>query len=212
MNATLLNISSAVIAAAAPGKLLIEQRWKQTADGQQLAPANRYRAIELPADIWMAPITAMGNGTASQQFQLFVHDAIADLAKSYLKSICEESNMARVQVPQESFALDAWNAERAAISGRLNGDEIKAWLKQSATVASVATAHGDKVADAFGAQLVKLASPNHGLTADKADKLLTNLWQAADVDTTTGLRVYLKLQAIRDKVATTEANVLDSIL
>jgi hypothetical protein len=126
----------------------------------------------------------------------------------------EESNWQRTEVPLEAFTLTAllqWQQERAALSGRLNGDEIKQWLSTSATIKHVATSHGDKIAAALGAQLVKLASPNHGLTPEKASKLLDTLWQAEDADSTTGLRVQLKLTAISKKTEES-ANVLDSIL
>jgi hypothetical protein len=60
------------------------------------------------------------------------------------------------------------------------------------------------------AQLVKLAGPNHGLTPEKAGKILDNLWQASDADHLTGLRVMLRLQAIRE--ATSADDLLSGIL
>jgi hypothetical protein len=143
-----------------------------------------------------------------------VHDAIADLAKDYLSTIVEESNWIRTQVPQESFTLAsllAWNAERAALSGRLNGEEIKKWIAESVTINTIAFKHGAEIAKALGEQFVKLASPNHGLTPEKASKILANLWNAEDANSNTGLRVQLRLDAISKKNADS-ANVLDSIL
>jgi hypothetical protein len=49
------------------------------------------------------------------------------------------------------------------------------------------------------------------LTPEKAAKVLSSLWQSEDTDTTTGLRVQMRLTAISKKNET-GANVLDSIL
>ncbi len=215
-NATsnLLTISSTVPTQPDAGKFLIIARWKngKNPDGSTklVSDSNRARSIQLPTGIWANMIE-----TDNQQFVLFIKEAVEELAKQYLAKICEDSNMMRTQVPIESFSLAnllQWNSEQAAISGRLNGEEIKNWLASSETIKAVTIAHSAAIATALGAQFVKLASPNHGLTPAKAESLLTKLFVPADADTTTGLRVMLRLQAIRDRSESTEANVLDSIL
>lgn len=206
----LLTISSVVPDSAPAGKMLLVARWKST-DKRTIPATNQRRCVELPANIWT---DAINNGTDSKSFLVFVHDAIEELARKYLSTIVESDNWLRTQVNEPAFSLSAllaWNEEQAALSGRLNGDTIKEWVSQSATVAAVSATHGAKVGAAIGEQFVKLAGPNHGLTPEKADKLLTNLWKAEDADSMTGLKVMLRLQAIRDKPANSD-NVLDSIL
>jgi hypothetical protein len=210
----LINITSVVPSTVEAGKQAITARWKngKNPDGSTklVADANRARTVLLPATIWTEALT-----TDDKPLKLFIADAIAELAKQYLAKICEDSNMSRTEVNEDAFSLSAllaWNAEQAAISGRLNGEEIKQWLSESVTVKAVTEKHGKEIATALGAQFVKLASPNHGLTPVKADKILANIFDAADADSTTGLRVMMRLQAIRDKVESTEANMLDSIL
>jgi hypothetical protein len=206
----LLNISSVPAETLKDGEQQIVARWKST-DKRTIPAANARRAVILPATIWTA---AVKTTDANKALELFMLDAVAELAKDYLSTICEESNWARTQVNEDAFSLSSlltWQAEQAAISGRLNGAEIAEWVKQSATVKAVSTSHGDAIGKAIGDQFVKLASPNHGLTPAKADKLLSTLWQQSDADSTTGLRVMLRLQSIRDKVESS-ANVLDSIL
>lgn len=204
----LISISSVRSESVASGTMVIDTRWKSTE--KRTIPATRaYRAVEVPADIWQSTVSVHADKT----MQLFMHDAIMELAKSYLSTIVEESDWIRTTVPAEDFQLSAlltWNAERAAMSGRLNGDEIKAWVANSYTVKHVATLHSADIAKAVGEQFVKLASPNHGISAEKATKLLAGLWQEKDAENNTGLRVLLKLQAISAKKES--ANVLDSIL
>lgn len=208
---SLLTITSVPAETVKPEELQIVARWKNT-DARPIATANRVRAVILPKTIWETDTNV--TPVQFQPLRLFVLDGLEQLATDYLRSVVEDSNWQRTQVPADAFTLSSlltWQADQAAISGRLNGDTIKAWLTSSVTIASVTQVHGAKVGEALGAQLVKLASPNHGLTPEKADKLLSNLWKSEDADSTTGLRVMLRLQAIRDK-AQDSANVLDSIL
>ncbi len=211
--ANLLNISSVPAETIKDSELQIICRWKDT-DKRPIAAANRVRAVILPSTIWKGDASVATVSTSNAQLALFILDATYDLAVSYLRAIVEDSNWQRAQVNADAFTLSnllQWNADQAAINGRLNGDEIKKWVESSATVKHVATLHGDKVGKAIGDQFVKLASPNHGLTPEKAGKLLETLWQKEDADSTTGLRVQLKLSAIRDKKQD-DTNVLDSIL
>lgn len=206
----LLNISSVAAETIAADSMQLVCRWKDT-DKRPISAANRVRAVVLPANIWGDATAAAGE---NKQFALFISDALTDLAKQYLSTIVEESNWQRTQVPAESFTLAAllnWQTEQAAISGRLNSDEIKQWLSSSATIAAVSAAHGAAIAKALGEQLAKLAGPNHGLTPEKAGKILANIWRAEDADSNTGLRVQLRLSAIRDKQQN-QQDVLDSIL
>lgn len=208
---TLLTITSVPADTIGNDQLQIISRWKNT-DAKPIAAANRVRTVILPANIWKNE-----NDISHVQLmplRLHILDSIAELAKDYLSSIIEESNHQRTQVPLESFTLTnllAWQQERAALSGRLNGDEIKNWLTQSTTIANITTKHGKEIAAALGDQFVKLASPNHGLTPEKAAKILANIWDVADTESNTGLRVQLRLTAITQKNTSID-NVLDSIL
>ncbi len=207
---TLLTISSVVPSTVSDTEQLVIARWKDT-DKRPISAANRARCVTLPANQWSgnSEVTAL-----SDSLKMFVLDAVSELAVSYLRTIVEDGNWQRTEVNADAFSLASllqWSGEQAAISGRLNGDEIKKWLATSVTISTVSEKHGKDIATALGNQFVKLASPNHGLTPEKAEKLLTTLWQANDADSTTGLRVQLRLQAIRDK-AQESANVLDSIL
>ena len=148
-------------------------------------------------------------------FKVFVLDAIEELAKNYLAKIVEESNWLRTQVPQEDFQLEnllAWQNQRAEMSGRLDADAIKAWAEKSATVTNARTVHGDKVAVALIDTFAKLAGPNHGLAPDRATKILSKLWQAADSNNPVGVRVQLRMQGIIDKANKTQEDVLGDVL
>lgn len=210
-NTNLLTISSVPAEKLETGQMQIVASWKDT-DKRPIAAANRKRAVILPETLWKSDSAVQP--IAHKELQLHVLDSIAELAKEFLATIVEESNWQRTQVPQESFALSnllQWQSERAALSGRLNGEEIKQWLATSETIATIKSIHGEKIAGALGEQFVKLASPNHGLTPEKAAKILANLWKPEDANSTTGLRVQLRLTAISNKSAES-ANMLDSIL
>lgn len=213
----LIQISSVAAETVKEDQLQIVARWKST-DKRVIPAANKERAIVLPASIWSGEfsvsMTTM-NQDAAKSLKLLMLDAVETLARSYLSTIVEDSNWMRTEVNEDAFTLNSlltWNAEQSAISGRLTGDIVKEWLKTSITIKTITEKHGKEIADALGKQFISLASPNHGLTAEKAGKLLANLWQADDADSNTGLRVQLRLQAIRDKAANSTANVLDSIL
>lgn len=207
----LLNISSVVPEKLPENCLAITARWKDSKD--RIVPAaNRNRTVVLQSDIWSSD----ENVTVIQLDALKLHllDSLEELARSYLQTTVEESNWQRTAVNESAFSLVSllsWQAEQAALNGRLKGEEIKAWIAKSATILGVKEAHGDAIAKALGDQFVKLASPNHGLTAEKAGKLLANLWKQEDCDSLTGLRVSMKLTAIRDKTPEPK-NELDDIL
>lgn len=204
----LIKIATVVSETVPANQIQIVARWKST-EKNLVSPANKARAVFLPSNIWNEQLSS-----DNKPLQLFLHDAIEELARTFLQSSCNESNMLRTEIPLESFQLAnllSWNNERAELSGRLSGDEIKNWISSSATIKSIESAHSKDIALAVGAQFVKLASPNHGLSPEKAGKILTTLWNSEDANSTTGLRVQLRLQAIRDR-ATVEANILDSIL
>ena len=205
----LLQISSVAAESVKDDQLQIVARWKST-EKRTIPAANKERAVVIPSALWDNSI----DSTMQPALKLFLLDAVMDLAKSYLSTIVEESNWMRTSVNEDAFSINSlltWNSEQSAISGRLNGEEITKWLAQSVTIRTITEKHGKEIADALGKQFVKLASPNHGLTPEKANKLLTNLWQADDADSNTGLRIQVRLQAIRDKAAES-ANMLDSIL
>lgn len=217
--ANLIQITSVPAEIVPDGMMQIVARWKETKD-KPISKENRARAILLPANIWSGQIkletpalAETGNSETVKQLRLHLLDSLEDLAKSYLSAICEES-MQRTQVPLEHFQLSnllQWNADRAALSGRLNGEEIKNWLSQSVTIRTVTEKHGEKIGGALGEQFVKLASPNHGLTPEKASKILESIWNPDDCESTTGLRVQMRLTAISKKNENSE-NLLDSIL
>jgi hypothetical protein len=212
-NQTNLISISTVATESDTDKLQIIAMWKNT-EKKTVSPANRIRAIQLPVDIWSDVNINHAEKNVADQLKLHILDSIAELAKDYLSTICEESQMLRKEVPQSDFSLAsllAWNSERAAMSGRLNGDEIKNWLTSSETIKSISSIHGEAIGKAMGEQFIKLASPVHGLTPEKATKILTNLWNPSDAESNTGLRIQLRLTAISKKTADS-ANVLDSIL
>lgn len=198
------------------GTLQIIARWKDSKE-KTISPANRNRAVIIPESLWIDQLECNVKDEekeVSSALRLHILDSFAELAKDYLSAITEESNWLRTQVPLSHFTITNllnWQAEQAALSGRLNGDEIKSWIANSATVLAVTNSHGAEIGKALGEQFIKLASPNHGLTPEKAAKILANLWKSDDTDSNTGLRVQMRLTAISKKSAQT-ANVLDSIL
>ena len=206
---TLINITSKPAESTKADELQIIATFKDT-EKRPLAAANKKRAVILPANIWNDPTQNMQGA-----FKVFVLDAIEELAKSYLATIVESSNWMRTQVPQEDFQLEnllAWQNQRAENSGRLSAEAIKAWAEKSATVLNAKTVHGDKVAAALIDTFSKLAGPNHGLAPDRATKILTKLWQAADSNDPVGVRVQLRMQGIIDKANKTQEDVLGDVL
>ena len=206
---TLINISSKPAETVGANEMQVIATWKDT-EKRPISAANKKRAIILPANIWSAQTANMENS-----FRVFVLDAIEELAKAYLTEIVKASNWLRTQVPQEDFQLEnllAWQNQRAEMSGRLDADAIKAWAEKSATVTNARTVHGDKVAAALIDTFSKLAGPNHGLAPDRAAKILTKLWQAADSNDPTGVRVQLRMQGIIDKANKTQEDVLGDVL
>lgn len=207
---TLINITSKPQETVDATQLQVIASWKST-EKQPIAAANSKRAIILPANIWNNNVPR----ETSNNFRVFILDAIEELAKSYLSEIVKASNWMRTQVPQEDFQLEnllAWQNQRAEMSGRLDADTIKAWAEKSATVTNARTVHGDKVATALIDTFSKLAGPNHGLAPDRATKILTKLWQAADNNDHVGVRVQLRMQGIIDKAAKTQEDVLGDVL
>lgn len=206
---TLINISSKPQETVGANEMQVIATWKDT-EKQPIAAANKKRAVILPANIWSAATANMENS-----FRVFVLDAIEELAKAYLTEIVKSSNWLRTQVPQEDFQLEnllAWQNQRAEMSGRLDADAIKAWAEKSATVINAKNVHGDKVAAALVDTFSKLAGPNHGLAPDRATKILTKLWQAADNNDPTGVRVQLRMQGIIDKANKLQEDVLGDVL
>ena len=206
---TLINITSKPAETVNATQLQVIASWKST-EKQPIAAANSKRAVLLPANIWSAQTANMENS-----FRVFVLDAIEELAKSYLSEIVKASNWMRTQVPQEDFQLEnllAWQNQRAEMSGRLDADTIKSWAEKSATVTNARTVHGDKVAAALIDTFSKLAGPNHGLAPDRATKILTKLWQAADNNDPVGVRVQLRMQGIIDKANKMQEDVLGDVL
>lgn len=206
----LINISSVPAESTTDQQLQVVARWKDT-DKRPVSPANRCRAVILPATIWSADASV--TAVTDKAVRSFLLDAVADLAKEYLSAIVEDSGWQRTTVNEDAFTLTSllnWNAERAAAAGRLNGDDIKKWLAASVTIANAATKHGDAIAKALGEQFVKLASPNHGLSPERAEKLLATLWAADDADSNIGYKVQQRLTAISKKNET--ADILGAIL
>ena len=207
---TLINISSKPQETIKADELQIVCTFKDT-EKRPISAANKKRAVILPANIWQAAT----NNIEGNSFRVFVLDAIEELAKNYLGTIVESSNWLRTQVPQEDFNLEnllAWQNQKNETSARLDAATIKAWAEKSATVSNARTVHGDKVAAALVDTFSKLAGPNHGLAPDRATKILSKLWQAADNNDPTGVRVQLRMQGIIDKAAKTQEDGLGDVL
>lgn len=202
----LLNIVT-VAPTAKDNERVIAATWKST-EKRTISPANKYRAVIVPDNIWHDGTSAAK--THSPALAVLVDDAIEGLAKEYLSSIVEQSNWMRTQVPADDFTLSAllkWSEERAAMSGRLNGDAIKAWAEKSVTVKNFSTANGADKGEKLVQAFVKLAGPNHGWTPERAAKMITTIFAADDADDNIGARVLLRLESIRDKPTPTEEDL-----
>jgi hypothetical protein len=189
-------------------QVLVSYNWRTTTN-RVVPDSQKHRSVLVPAHV----LFDQSVREISERFRPMIHAALLEIASQRLADFCMDSSMAATTIGEQLFSTDAlmlWNSERQALQQRLTADEIKAWLPASHTLAAVRTAHGAKVADALGAQLCKLAGPNHGLTPDRAGKLLATLWNAADAESMVGLRVMLRLQAIKD--APSAESVLDSLL
>lgn len=192
---TLITITSVPQETVADNQLQVIARWKDS-DKRTISKENRQRAVILPKDIWGADLGSIDN----KAVRAFMHDAVEDLARSYLQHVVEESNWQRTQVPQEHFQLSnllSWQAEQAV--GRLTGEQIKAWIANSFTVKHVAEVKTPQVAKALGEAFVKLAGPNHGITKEKAETIIAKYWQNDDSDDNVGFRVFQRLDRISKK-------------
>jgi hypothetical protein len=190
------------------GFVLVQYNWRTTA--QKVVPdSQKHRSCLVPVE----NLVTQEVKEIPAKFRAIVLKALEEIASERLADFCQSSNMMAATISADLFNVDAllaWNNERQQLQQRLTADEVKAWAPTSATVAAVTAKHGADHGKAMVAQLVKLAGPNHGLTPEKAGKILDNLWATSDADNLTGLRVMLRLQAIRE--ATTADDMLDSIL
>lgn len=198
----LINITSVPAEKLEDGKKQLIVRFKDT-DKQPISKENRVRAIILPANIWSNQYSVTSEvGSVARSLSLLLADTIEELARDYLSTIVRDSNWQRTTVNEDAFSLSsllAWQEERSISQGRLNGDLIKEWVGRSFTITAMKENHSEKHATALGELFVKLAGPNHGITAEKATKLLSTLWNEKDADDSTGLRVMMRLQAISKK-------------
>lgn len=188
--------------------VLVSYNWRST-EKRVVPDSQKHRSVLVPAAILFDSSVAL----VPERFRPMVQAALLEIASQRLADFCMDSSMAATTIGDALFATDAlmlWNSERLALQQRLTADEIKAWAPTSATVQAILALHGKPHADALCAQLVKLAGPNHGLTPERAANLLAKLWKQADADSLVGLRVLLRLQAIKD--APTAESVLDSLL
>jgi hypothetical protein len=186
---------------------LIQYNWRSSKE-KVVPDSQKHRSVCIPAEILVtAEVKAI-----PVKFRGMVLAALETIASERLADFCQSSSMMATAVSADLFEVDAllaWNSERQQLQQRLTADEVKAWAPTSATVAAVIAKHGAAGGAAMVKQLVSLSGPNHNLTADKAGKILDNLWAAADADNITGLRVMLRLQGIRENAADA---LLDSIL
>lgn len=191
------------------GSMLIAYNWRSTA--QKVVPeSQKHRSIVIGESLILSDEVK----AVAAKFRPLIVDAITEVARERLADFCQSANMMAAAVSADLFSVDSllsWNSERAALQQRLTADEVKAWASTSATVAAATSARGPEVGKAVADQLIKLAGPNHGMTPEKATKFLSVLWQAADADNITGLRVMLRLQAIAES-SKNSAGLLDSIL
>lgn len=193
---------------AKAGHIVIAYNWRST-DKRVVPDSQKHRSILVPESLVADESVALVPST----YRPMVVDALVEIARARLADYCESSSMMATAISADLFAapaLMAWNADRIALQQRLTADEIKAWLPTSKTVAFATATHGDAVGKAVGEQLVKVAGPNHGMTPAKATNFLTRLWQAADADSITGLRLQLRLQVIAEGKSTDD--VLAAVL
>lgn len=199
---------STTLAPAKADHVVISYNWRST-DKRVVPETQKHRSIAVPTATLVSPEVL----SVPLKFRPMILAALEEIAASRLADFCMDSSMAATTISADLFTTDAllsWNADRIALQQRLTTEEIKAWAPTSATVAFVKSLHGEPGAKAITETLIKLASPNHGLTKEMASKLLASLWQNSDSDSMTGLRVMLKLKSIAE--AESAASLLGSIL
>ena len=194
---------------AKPGELLISYNWRSTSQNP-VAEANKYRGVCIPqGHIYTAEVLAV-----PAAYRPLLVAALEEIAAQRLADYCKQHTMHVTTVSADLFqaeALLAWNADRTALQQRLTAEEVKTWAATSATIAAISAQHSPAAAQALAATLAKLAGPNHGITPEVATKLMTNVWQPADTDSITGLRILTKLQGIAASTAKAD-DLLASIL
>lgn len=195
--------------APAAGQLVVFYNWRSTTN-KTVPDSQKHRSVLVPEQmILTAEVAAL-----PEKFRAIILDALTTIAGERLAEFCTNSNMMATTVSADLFAADSllqWNADRKALQQRLTADELKAWVATSATVASATQLYGADVGRAVADQLVKLAGPNHGMTPERATNFLAKLWKFEDVQSVTGLRVQMRIQAIADSTAAA-ADALSAIL
>lgn len=188
--------------------VLVSYNWRTTTN-RVVPDSQKHRSVLVPAAILFDASVS----SVPERFRPMVQAALLEIASQRLADFCMDSSMVATTIGDSLLSTDSllsWNAARIALQQRLTAEEIKTWAPTSATVQAVRATYGKEPADAVITQLVKLAGPNHGLTPERAGKLLASLWQQSDADHIVGLRVLLRLQAIKD--APSAESVLDSLL
>lgn len=188
--------------------VLVSYNWRTT-EKRVVPDSQKHRSVLVPSHV----IYSQAVREIPERFREMIYSALLEIAAQRLADFCMNGNMAPTTIDASLFETDAlmlWNSERIALQQRLTAEEIKSWAPTSATVQAVLATYGKEHADAVVAQLVKLAGPNHGLTPERAGTLLTKLWKQSDAESLVGLRVLLRLQAIKD--APSAESVLDSLL
>lgn len=194
---------------AAADHITLSATWRNTAT-KVVPESQKYRSVAVPEEY----ISTQEVKEVPSKYRGIIIDALITIGGERLADFCQNSNMMATTVSAELFRTDAllaWNADRKALQQRLTADELKAWAPTSATVKAAHAAYSEEQANAIAALLVKLASPNHGLTPVQAGNFLARVWKSADADSITGLRVQLRLQSIADSSAAA-ADALSAIL
>lgn len=192
----------------AEGLVLVSYNWRST-EKRIVPDSQKHRSVLVPATVIFDESVA----SVPARFRAMIQSALLEIAAARLADFCMDSSMAATTINASLLSTESllrWNSDRLALQQRLTADEIKSWAPTSATVLSVLAAHGKPAADALLVQLVKLAGPNHGLTPERAGKLLSALWKSEDADNLVGLRVLLRLQSIKE--APSAESVLDNLL
>ena len=187
---------------AAADHITLSATWRNTAT-KVVPESQKYRSVAVPEEY----ISTQEVKEVPSKYRGIIIDALITIGGERLADFCQNSNMMATTVSAELFR----NADRKALQQRLTADELKAWAPTSATVKAAHAAYSEEQANAIANLLVKLASPNHGLTPVQAGNFLARVWESADADSITGLRVQLRLQSIADSSAAA-ADALSAIL
>ena len=149
---------------------------RRSTTANPVAATERYRAVTLHRAVLQLP-----DGATTSKFSSLLQETINKLAADKFQAWIADGRMMETKMPQHILSLDNvlafWAEEKQRAT--IDGDKIKAWLAECATVKALAPA----AAAVWNRQLPKIASPGYRnvFTKEQAATIVSKI-AAEDAD------------------------------